>query len=90
MATTARARPITRADLHRLVDQLPDAAIASVARYLRRRAGTSLDLDAVLADAPLDDEPLTDDDRAAIARTRRAIAAGTLVDDEVVDRILGR
>lgn len=43
-------------------------------------------LDELLANAPEDDEPLTEEDLAAIERTRAAIARGELVPHEEVVR----
>lgn len=54
---------MTRADLHALVDALPDESIESVGILLRRAQDP---LVAKLEAAPYDDEPLTDEDRAAI------------------------
>lgn len=51
----------TREDLHRLVDALPE----------ERLAWAALDL------APYDDEPLSAEDRAAIAEGERAYADGS-------------
>lgn len=55
---------MTRADLHRLVDELPDGAIDVVAVYLERAKEDQVT--AALAAAPLDDEPFTDVERAAV------------------------
>ena len=78
----------TRDELHRLVDQVPDTEIPSVARYLRRRTRRPT-LDEVLANAPVDDEPLTDADRAALARARAAAAEGRLIPHSQIRRDLG-
>jgi hypothetical protein len=53
---------MTKADLHRLVDRLPDAAIDGIARVLERAADDHMV--AVLDAAPLDDEAYTDEQRA--------------------------
>ncbi len=78
----------TRDELHRLVDQVPDTEIPSVARYLRRRTRRPT-LDEVLANAPIDDEPLTDADRAALARARAAAAEGQLIPHSQIRRDIG-
>jgi hypothetical protein len=54
---------MTRADLHRLVDELPEEAIEPTAAVLERARNP---LWAVLQVAPPDDEPLTAEDLAAI------------------------
>lgn len=53
---------MTRADLHRLVDELPDESVDSAGVLLTRAKDPVL---AVLEAAPFDDEPYTGDDRAA-------------------------
>jgi len=53
----------TRAQLHRLVDALPEAAVAPVAAYVRRAIDPMI---AVLDAAPLDAEPCTAADRAEV------------------------
>jgi hypothetical protein len=55
---------MTRAELHDLVDRLPEAELAQVEFMLRSM------------NAPVDDEPVTEDDRAAMEQARRELAAG--------------
>jgi hypothetical protein len=54
----------TKDDLHRLVDTLPDVATDEAVRWLRALS------------APIDDEPLTDDDLAAIAKATQDLTHG--------------
>jgi len=63
----------TKADLHRLVDELPDGATDEAARRLEELRDPVL---AAFLSAPLDDEPLTAEDEAAIAEAEAAIARG--------------
>ncbi len=64
--------------LHKLVDAIPEPDLphirAAVARLIANSAGRGSDDDLIhaLEAAPLDDEPLTDDDLAAIAEARNA------------------
>lgn len=53
---------MTRADLHRLVDELPDESVDPAGVLLTRAKDPVL---AALEAAPFDDEPYTGDDRAA-------------------------
>lgn len=53
---------MTRADLHRLVDELPDESVDAAGVLLARAKDP---LVAALEAAPFDDEPYTSDDRAA-------------------------
>ena len=61
-----------REELHRLADELPEAELAAVldfARARRPREGRRFVPD-VLAGVPIDDEPLTDEERADVAAAR--------------------
>ena len=62
-----------RAQLHRLVDELPEASLEAAGRYLERAVDPMI---AVLDAAPFDDEPLSPQDEAAIRDSERARAAG--------------
>jgi hypothetical protein len=53
---------MTRAELHRLIDELPDASVDAAGILLTRAKDP---LVATLEAAPLDDEPYTGEDRAA-------------------------
>lgn len=64
---------MTRADLHRLVDELPDAAVEPAGRWLERAQDPMI---ATLDAAPWDDEPVTADEEAAVAQARAEIARG--------------
>jgi uncharacterized protein (DUF433 family) len=64
---------ITRADLHTLLDQLPEETLPAVARYLEAvRVGCP-------PDDPYDDEPLSAEEVAQIAAARAEIARGDVV-----------
>jgi hypothetical protein len=58
---------MTRADLHRLVDELPEASIEPTAVVLKRARDP---LWATLQATPADDEPMTDEDIAAVEEGR--------------------
>ncbi|MBI4493212.1 MAG: hypothetical protein HY690_10520 [Chloroflexi bacterium] len=66
--------------LHRLVDELPDGELHAAERFLEylRNVGSDPVLRAFMA-APLDDEPLTDDEAAAICEAEEEIARGEVV-----------
>jgi hypothetical protein len=66
----------TRDELHRLLDGLPESELERVARFLRSESEARRRLEELLSTAPIDDEPLADDDREAIAQGERDIAAG--------------
>lgn len=58
----------TREDLHHLVDELPEASLEPAARWLTRAMDPMV---AILDAAPLDYEPLTEEERAAIGEPAR-------------------
>ncbi len=67
-----------REELHQLVDGLPQRDLRAVKAYLneiRRRK----DLAAVLRQAPIDDEPVTKEDLAAIGEGEADFAAGRVL-----------
>ena len=55
--------PMTRAELHRLVDELPEASLGPAARLLERARDPVV---ATLDASPWDDEPYTQGERAAV------------------------
>ena len=71
--------------LHALVDRLPDGRAALLLRALHG------DRDALyLASLPEDDEPATDEERAAVAEAMESVRAGRLIPhEEVRRRLLG-
>src|SRR3954469_5864071 len=70
-----------RERLHALVDALPEDELADVERLLEGLAGADPALRAALL-APIDDEPLTDDEITAIDRPKQEIARGEYVTDD--------
>lgn len=77
---------LTRDQLHHLIDNLPEAQLADVAAAVDR----ALDpVTRAILTAPLDDEPYTDEDRAAVAAADAAIARGDVVSHEEIKRELG-
>lgn len=65
-----------KADLHHLIDNLDEEQAARLLRIV----GDPLELSLMLA--PLDDEPLTDEDKAAIAEGEAAYRRGDWVSDD--------
>lgn len=74
-------------NLHKLVDELPESELAVAKRFLEylRDAGSDPLLRA-LAAAPVDDEPVTAEDLAAIREADEAIARGDQIAHEKVLR----
>ena len=76
--------------LHGLVDRLPDGEVSAAERYLEylQLAGTDPVLHAFLT-APDDDEPETEEERAAVTEARQDIQEGRVYSLEEVRRELG-
>jgi hypothetical protein len=68
----------TRKQLHRLVDDLPARELSAAARFLEFRCGVQFqdNLPSELANAPLDDEPETPEEAAAVAEAWEDVAGG--------------
>ena len=81
----------TREQLHRLVDELPEETLNEAARALQgvRIPKRRPSVDEIFANAPVDDESLTEAEHAAIAEGRDDVAAGRLVSDEEIRREFG-
>ena len=77
----------TKEDLHRLVDKLPESEVPAAERYLEYLSVARQDpfLRALL-NAPLDDEPETEDERAAMAEARAALERGEVITDQDLRR----
>ena len=78
---------IARESVHQLLDELPDDILPEVARYLAALRDDPLAR--LLLTAPIDDEPETDEERAAVAETRAPGVRDDVVADEDLDSELG-
>lgn len=77
-----------RQTLHRLVDELPEPELPAARRYLEYLRQTADPLQRALEAAPVDDEPLTDDDLVAIRQGRRDHAEGETASHEEIQRLV--
>ncbi len=75
--------------LYRLVDQIPDGEVHAAERYLEYLAKQGDLLVRALLSAPASDEPLSDEDRKALAEGRRALDESDVVTDEELRAELG-
>lgn len=79
----------SRRELHTLVDELPDAELPAARRFLEYlRQQVEDPFRAFLNAAPTDDEPVTDEDLAAIREALAERSRGEVVSHEEVKRIL--
>jgi len=81
--TTAEART----KLHDLIESLPSDDVPTALRVLEALNSTPDPIPLALRDIPFDDEPETDEERAAVAEARREIEQGKgIPHDEVMRR----
>jgi hypothetical protein len=80
-----------RERLRALVDDLPEKKVYVALRFVENLQESEPDPVLVaLRDAPVDDEPLTDEDLTALAESREDVARGRLTsDEEIRQRFLG-
>jgi predicted transcriptional regulator len=79
-----------REDLHRLVDDLAEKDLVPAKRYLAYLWNTRDPLRQCLMEAPYDDEPLSEEDIAALDEAWEDVRAGRLVPhEEARRRLLG-
>jgi len=75
--------------LHVLLDELPDGELVAAKRFLEYLRFRSKDtLRSFLDEAPLDDEPVTDEDLAAIREGLAEKARGEVISQEEAERLL--
>lgn len=92
VVTRTRKAPIpVRKALHRLVDELSDSELDAARRYLEylRNVGGDPVLQALM-EAPLDDEPETKEEAAAVREAREQYARGEVRTWEQVREELAR
>ena len=76
----------TKERLHLLVEALPECELAMVEYLLEKLSDPVL---RALLETPEDDEPETDEERAAVAEAYEAIARGDVVSHEDIKREFG-
>ena len=82
-------RKTTRQELKDLIDCAPDAEILAIKRYVQYIVDMQDPVLKSLLDAPVDDEPLTESDIAALQEAREDIAAGRIISAKELYRELG-
>lgn len=79
----------SRESLHGLVDELPDSLLAQADLLLRSFVKTECDpVQRALDEAPLDDEPLTPEERDSIDRGWRSMVSGRNIDESALAKLL--
>ena len=81
---------VAREELHELIDQLPERELPAVRSYLRYLAEMAQDpILRKLVNAPIDDEPETDEERKAVEEAKKALEDGRVLSDKQMARELG-
>jgi hypothetical protein len=75
--------------LHHLVDVLPERELETAARVLEALHATADPVGWALDNAPLDDEPYTQEEQAAVEEAYEDVASGTTFTLDEVKRELG-
>ena len=90
MPATKKKTAPSRTQLYELVDAIPAREVPAARRYLEylRDMGSDPVLRA-LRNAPLDDEPETPEEAAAVQEAREQIKRGEVVKDADIRRMLG-
>jgi hypothetical protein len=78
-----------RDSLHRLIDELPESELTTAKRFLNYLRATADPVRKTLLEAPLDDEPETEEERRAVQEAREELARGEVRTLEEVRRELG-
>lgn len=78
----------TKERIHELVERLPQISEEHAEAYLRYLLETGDPVLAALHSAPVDDEPETEEERAAVEEGREAWRRGDVVTDEELRREL--
>ena len=79
----------TKETLHKLVDRLPEDEWEAVHQILEERLAKHDPVLQAFLNAPEDDEPETEEERAAVAEAYESIARGEVISDEELRRRLG-
>ena len=82
-------RAALRQNLKDLIDGLPERDLYAVKRYIQFLHYVDDPVAMSLAEAPLDDEPLTDEDSAALAEAEEDVKARRLISHEETMREFG-
>lgn len=89
MATKQKKSHALKQELHRLLDELSDRDLYTAKRFMAYLRNTRDPMMQKLVEAPYDDEPLTEEDEAALAEGWEAFARGDVYSDEEVRHQLG-
>lgn len=87
--TTPESTMTVRRQLHRLVDETPDSQLDRLREHIEEFDSTEDPFYAKLMASPEDDEPFTDEERAAVEIAREEVRRGNVVPWEQIKDTLG-
>lgn len=82
-------RTTSKEKLYRLIDRLPEGELHAACRYLEYLKEKGDPLMAALMNAPEEDEPISEEEEAAVQVARDELERGEYVTDEELRRELG-
>jgi predicted transcriptional regulator len=90
MATKKKKSHALKQELHHLLDELSDRDLYTAKRFMAYLRNTQDPMMQKLVEAPYDDEPLSEEDEAALVEAYEDLAAGRVVShEEARRRLLG-
>jgi hypothetical protein len=78
-----------RTKLHDLIESLPSEDVPTALRILEALNSSSDPVPMAFRDVPIDDEPETEEERAAVAEARRDLEEGSVIPHDEVMRKYG-
>ena len=86
---TQQKEDVSRQAIKDLIDDLPDLELHAVKRFIQYVRDMDDPLLRIMAEAPWDDEPVTEEDLEAIEESNRDIAAGRVISHQDLKAGLG-
>ncbi len=81
---------VTREEIHRIIDEIPESQLPTVLSYLKRFTDASDDpVQRALANAPVDDEPQTEEEQRAVQEGKADVRLGRTLSTDTLKRELG-
>ena len=86
---TQQKEEVSRQELKDLIDGLPDLELHAIKRFIQYIRDMDDPVLRIMAEAPWDDEPVTEEDLEAIEESNRDIAAGRVISHQDLKAGLG-
>ena len=86
---TQQKEEVSRQAIKDLIDGLPDLELHAVKRFIQYIRDMDDPLLRIMAEAPWDDEPVTEEDIAAFTETDEDFRTGNVFTQEEIERELG-